>query len=307
MPPAVSASPGLVAVPVVSLPNPKRLRDAARPLMLLVALTAGLLLVAGIRKVPSGPASGTGLHAVGRPQPSVAPLKAVSAPVEGNTTFRVGTFNVDGCRGLDDRVDVRRTAAQMRGCDLVALNEVHGGAVGERRDQAQRLGEELGMPWLFFPVERRWWRDDFGNGLLSTLPVTHWERWPLAPDGASSNRNVNLVTLAVDGRPVRVLITHLGRHDERTDELSQVLDLFQSLAAPAILVGDLNTPDTDPTLHAFLQSGQATDVLARLPEAQRQGRIDWILVRGIDCSAAGIAPKGVSDHPFYWADLRVAR
>lgn len=303
---SIPASRGLVAAQTVpSLALSKRLRRATRPILLLSTLAGALVGAAGSRKVPSGPAAGTALHAVGRPEATLASLKAAGSANRA-ATFRVGTFNIDGARGLDDRVDVQRTASQLAGCDLVGLNEVHGRTIGEGRDQAQRLGEDLGMAWQFFPVERRWWHDDFGNAVLCKLPVTHWDRWPLAPDGASSNRNVNVVTVTIDDRPVRVLITHLGRHEEQPAELSQVLDLFQSLATPAILMGDLNTPESDPILQSFLKSGQAADVIARVPENQRKGRIDWILTRGLDCSAAGVTAKGVSDHPFYWAELSIA-
>lgn len=284
-------------------PTPRVWR-AMRPPLILVALAAGLVLGLGFRKVPTGPASGTALYPSGGRVPTLA---AATLGPGAQVTFRVGTYNIDGARGLDNRVDLHRTAAHLAGCDLVGLNEVHGRTLGDRRDQAQRLGQDLGMPWMFFPVEQRWWHDDFGNAVLCKLPVTHWDRWPLSPNGASSNRNLNLVAVKVGDRTVQVLITHLGRHEERPAELSQVLDLFQSLATPAILMGDLNTPESDPILQSFLKSGRATDVLARLSEDQRRGHIDWILVRGLECSAAGVAPKGDSDHPFYWANLSVAR
>ena len=118
----------------------KRLGRAAWRLGLLALVVGALLLAWGARKVPTGPASGTALHAVGRPEvASLASHHSGSGAPAPAPTFRVGTFNIDGARGLDGRVDLHRTAAQMTGCDLLGLNEVHGRTFGEHRDQAERL------------------------------------------------------------------------------------------------------------------------------------------------------------------------
>ena len=110
-------------------------------------------------------------------------------------SFRVGTFNIHGCTGADGRRDVDRVADCLKDLDFVALNEVHGPRFWERDDQAALLGRRLGMPWLFAPATRDWHCIDFGNGLLTSLPVESWQRIPLAASNGRGYRNAVLVRL----------------------------------------------------------------------------------------------------------------
>ena len=61
-------------------------------------------------------------------------------------------------QGLMAGRELPRTAACLRGIDVVGLNEVRGGALGALRTRRRRSGETLGRGWLFAPAERRWWR-----------------------------------------------------------------------------------------------------------------------------------------------------
>jgi endonuclease/exonuclease/phosphatase family metal-dependent hydrolase len=126
------------------------------------------------------------------------------------------------------------------------LQEVHGRTLTESHDQAQLLGEKLGMPWLYAPSERQWWHDAFGNGLITSLPVASWQRFPLSGTAATNNRSLLLVHMPLGGRMVHVLITHLPTTNDRESELRAVSALFFSLAEPALLIGDLNTRPGNP-------------------------------------------------------------
>src|SRR5688572_7316293 len=108
-----------------------------------------------------------------RELPPVAGRELLGPPavVANRPTLRVGTFNIHSGRDAAGKFDLARTAACLERFDLVALNEVRGAYVWQAGDQAELLGRRLDMPWLFAPTTRRWWRDDFGNGLLCSLPV----------------------------------------------------------------------------------------------------------------------------------------
>ena len=259
--------------------------------LLLVAALASLA-AAGCGPTPAGFAEGTTLRGTPPGQPP------------GGVPLRVASFNIHGGKGADGRRDLDRTADLLRDFDLVGLNEVHGG----RPDQAERLGRATGMGWLFAPVERVGGRDDFGNGLLSRLPLRHWQRLPIARAGAATHRNVLLARVPYGGRTVNVLVTHLARPaDERPGQLRAVAELFLALQPPAVLVGDLNTRRGDEQLEALLKEAGVIDALddGGGDPADPRPRIDWLLVRGLRVLSSGRRDEGVSDHPLIWAELEL--
>jgi endonuclease/exonuclease/phosphatase family metal-dependent hydrolase len=224
------------------------------------------------------------------------------------TCFRVATYNIHRGKGTDGIRDLDRTADVLRGADLVGLNEVAGPPFPGQNDQAQQLGEELDMGWLFAPNQRRWHMDHFGNGLLSRLPVGQWTSEPLAydRDASHSPRNLLVAQITVERQPVTLIVTHLDRGEIRVVQLKSVLDEFERYE-PAILVGDFNTTIKDPLLVEFFADSNNVDAVeAALGQTGDGARIDWIITRGLKVLAGGMEPVGVSDHPCYWVDVEVA-
>ena len=127
---------------------------------------------------PTGPAAGVALNG-----------EVVRSNQPSPHSFRVGTFNIDGCKGADGRRDVDRVAGCLADLDFVALNEVHGPRLWERDDQAALLGRRMGRQWLFAPATRDSRHIDFGNGLLTSLPVESWQRIPLSAFNGRGYRN----------------------------------------------------------------------------------------------------------------------
>ncbi len=246
-------------------------------------------------RTSTGPAAGRAFQGAAEPVPLARPQ------------LRVGIFNIHGGRGSDHVRDLARTADCLRDLDLVGMNEVLGPKLWWQTDQCQQLGELLGTRWLFAPTESRWWDGSFGNGLLCRLPVNAWQRIPLPRAGAHTHRNVVFSTIDVDGRAVHVLLTHLDSRDaqRRQEQLRTVGELFLSLAAPAILLGDMNTLPDDPQLQQLLGKPGVTDAVAAGMAEPPPRRIDWILSRGLRTIAAGCEDRGASDHPLYWADLEI--
>jgi len=252
---------------------------------------AGALFWSGYAKTSTGPAEGVSFNG------------ATTQPFTIGTRLRIGTFNIDGGVGTDDKLDLDRTADVIHGCDIVALNEVHSAARGESDDQAAQLGRKLGMAELFAPVERRWWRDDFGSGMLTDCPVLHWQRFPLSGPKANSNRNLLLVRFGFAGRSLNVLISHLDRHSDHDGELRAVGELFLSLEPPAVLMGDLSAVGSDSGIQRLCTTPGVVDVCATIPNLDPQHHNDWIFLRGLKCVNAGLIDKHASDHAFFWADV----
>ena len=262
-----------------------------RPLIALTLLATMAFLYAGQRKRPTDAAEGTSLMgAGGDPEPK--------------PRLRIGTYNIHGGAGEDGVKDVSRAADYLRGCDLVGLNEVCGAPPFDSRGQAETIASNLRVPWLFAPTERRWWRDAFGNAVLTSLPVTLWQRIPISGPRAHSNRNMLLVRADWQQRPLSILLTHIERED-RESQLRTVIGKFLSLPEPCILMGDLNSPGDDPQIRDLLSNPNVVDSIHAALGKDDPERIDWIFARGMKAITGGMRPKGVSDHPFFWVDLEL--
>ncbi|HUY31365.1 MAG TPA: endonuclease/exonuclease/phosphatase family protein [Pirellulales bacterium] len=225
--------------------------------------------------------------------------------VNGRRTLRIATFNIHGGEGRDGGFDLDRTADTLRGCDLVGLNEVHGRYAWETVDQAEWLGRTLGTSWLFAPTEERWWHYQFGNGVLSKIPVAFWRRLPLPRRHGRSFRNAVLVNVDLQGRALHVVVTHLDRSEprDRQEQWQAVARLFLSLAEPAVLMGDMNTEELETPLAELLASPGVHDPLREVLGDGAPRRIDWILTRGLLTVDAGLRDNGASDHPCVWAEV----
>jgi endonuclease/exonuclease/phosphatase family metal-dependent hydrolase len=168
------------------------------------------------------------------------------------------------------------------------------------------LGRDLHQQWLFAPTERRWWHDHFGNGALTSLPVSGWYRIPLPSTQTRGFRNVVWFVVPWQGHSLNVIVTHLDRQVDRVVQLQHALGLFLSLSPPTLLLGDLNTTRTDPLLAGFLKTSGAIDLVGPPADPARDdGRIDWILARGLERVAAGSVANEASDHPLVWAEVRL--
>jgi endonuclease/exonuclease/phosphatase family metal-dependent hydrolase len=201
-------------------------------------------------------------------------------------------------------VDLDRIAQRLAPYDFVGLNEVRGASLFGGADQAQTLGRSLHASWQFHPFEQTWGRDDFGNAVLSHLSVRNWMRVPFPYSNVKGHGNLSLTTLDWKGGPVQIIVTHIDRESDRIPQLRAARQLFEALAPPVILMGDLNTSPGDPELADMVGAAGVVDVLTARNKSAASDRIDWILVRGLECVDSGTEDHGESDHPLVWAELR---
>jgi endonuclease/exonuclease/phosphatase family metal-dependent hydrolase len=257
----------------------------------IILLATVLLVWDGNRRVPTPPAEGTALN---------GSAGAFTKPI-----FRVGTFNIQGGVGMDDKLDLHRTADCMRGCDLVGLQEVHGRTWTDSRDEAQILGEDMRLPWLYAPAETRWWHNSFGNSVISDLPLESWQRFPISGPASTNNRALLILHFHVGDHILHVLNVHLPTTNDRPAQCAMVAALFFSLEKPAILLGDLNTRPGDPWIEKIRNHADVVDAVGEFAEKDQPHHIDWIFARGLQCVGGGTMDHQASDHPFYWADFQV--
>jgi endonuclease/exonuclease/phosphatase family metal-dependent hydrolase len=258
---------------------------------------AGLVWI-GTLRMAAGPASGR--LEVERPMPSAAATEPAR--------LRIGTYNIHGGRGTDGVHDLDRIADVLRGADFVGLNEVHGPSPWRSGNQATTLGEKLGLTPLYAPAEDPLLTGQFGNGLLTRVPIDHWQVVPLARQYDDSYRNlIHVQARAANGTPVNIVVTHLVRSNERErrEQLRTVVHYFLALAEPAVLLGDLNSVETDSYLQLARLTPGVVDALGQKFGDQTPPHIDWVLVRGAKVTDAGLTPVGPSDHPHVWAEIEI--
>jgi endonuclease/exonuclease/phosphatase family metal-dependent hydrolase len=281
----------------------------------------GILLSGGIwhasQHRPTGPSDGVeiqGVEFLRKDASRDAPVPGDKAGIGDNAVYRpirVGTFNLHGCRGEDKIIDIMRSAKCLEKLDFAALEEVHGAQFFGGEDQAALLGKQLKMAWLFAPAVREWYCLDSGNGFLTTLPVTFWQRIPLQSHRDYSFRNVILLGLRQKGsggqeRIINTLVTHVNRRydEDREAQLRAVIALFLSLREPAILLGDLNSDSKDPQIAQLLHNNEIIDSVGKiLGSNDDPKRIDWIFCRGMKPVDAGILENHASDHSMVWVEL----
>lgn len=164
--------------------------------------------------------------------------------------FRIMTYNVHRCVGVDGRLDVGRIAAVIAQArpDVVALQELD---VGRARtggvDQAHAIAHKLGMSFHFhaaLQVEE----ERYGDAILTAEPLTVVKAGPLP--GSTTIRGLEprgalWVKLTLDGRTVQIVNTHFGLvpHEQRAQAVALAGPEWLSrsdCADPVILVGDFN-------------------------------------------------------------------
>ena len=216
--------------------------------------------------------------------------------------LRIGTFNIDGGQGTDGKIDLDRTARCLQKLDFIGLNEVHGFLWGDTPNQASELSESLHLPYMYAPVERRWGRETFGNAVLSDLAVQSWKRVALPSHLFGAKRNYMLTDVLWNKRHVHFLTTHTDWKSGGVEQFEIVRDVFLSLPEPAVLMGDLNMPPSEPLIQRLKATPgveEAVDtVMDKVP-----GRVDWIFLRGLKTQDASPVELHASDHPAYWASV----
>jgi len=157
--------------------------------------------------------------------------------------LRVTSYNIHQCVGTDGRRLPERVAAVLSeiDADIIGLQEVDARPdFGSESMQMQYLANALGLHAVAGPTILR--QDGhYGNALLTRRPVldvrhvdlTVYRREPRAAIDAD---------LDVDGRVVRMLVTHLGLlPGERRTQVRRLLDVMGgSHPSALVLCGDIN-------------------------------------------------------------------
>lgn len=161
----------------------------------------------------------------------------------GVTAFDIATYNIHSCVGIDARFAPERIAEVIRAleCDVVGLQEVgwhHRGEIG--LDQFAFIAERTGMKAYAGPTKHHA-RAHYGNALLTNLPVQDLRFIDLSLPRREPRGAID-ADIAVNGRPIRVIVAHLGLDPrERGVQIDRVLAAMdQGPKRPTVFLGDLN-------------------------------------------------------------------
>ena len=220
--------------------------------------------------------------------------------------INIATYNIARGKGTDGIRDIYRTASVLKNFDIIGLNEVGGFPF---TNQAEQLGKELGLAWLFAANHKRWFYNYFGNGVLSNLPVSGWKSQMLPRDVKKHRafRNYVVTLFHWQGKELAVITTHLGRGDLVGVQLNQVVKEFQQYPH-AILMGDFNLKPDDPIWAEQADQQAYTEADSSMSSAKQllvghSERVDYIFLRGLKVLDSGHHPRGISDHPLIWAKV----
>jgi endonuclease/exonuclease/phosphatase family metal-dependent hydrolase len=157
--------------------------------------------------------------------------------------FTVVSYNIHQCVGLDGRRDVARIAHVLAGLDaqLIGLQEVGTDLEGGRpSSQMEYLARATGLQAIAGPtIERR--SGPYGNVLLTSWQVLEARLHDLSVPGRDPRGAID-ADLLINGRPVRVIVTHLGlRAAERRYQVRRLLEeVSRGPNRCIIMLGDIN-------------------------------------------------------------------
>ena len=216
----------------------------------------------------------------------------------------IATFNIRHGRGLDDRVDLERTAAVLRAtqADLIVLQEVDRGmARTGGADQPARLAELSGTAVHFFPTLTRG-RGHYGIAIASAdeLDPTFHPFDRLADEEPRG-------FIRARWRGVTVFGTHLSL--QRPANRAHMRALAAAVGAtegPVVVLGDMNAPR--PGLKPLVEAGLAPspDRHQTLNHPWRRRQIDHVLAgHGVRVIGSRTVASDASDHRALVAGLEL--
>ena len=222
-------------------------------------------------------------------------------------SIRIVTFNVKFAEDVAGAITVIRDTPELRGADLIALQEMDERGV-------DRIARALSWNGVYYAASvHPNTGKTFGPALLSPWPITRGWKVLLPHQGyARAQRRVATGAEVLIGRlRVRAYSVHLEMllrmsEEKRTDQARAVLEDAADWPGPVVVAGDLN----DDRMGTIFESRGYAWVTRGVPRTVGIFSYDHIFARGLGGSpgepASGVADaRGSSDHRPVWAVVEV--
>jgi len=248
-----------------------------------------------------------------------ASFRLSHAPLPDEFALRAVTYNIKHGRGMDDSVNLARTAATLSELapDLVGLQEVD---LGVRRsggvNQAAELGRHLAMHaafGTFMPHDG----GRYGMAILSRFPLRNVRSLRL-PDGNEPRVALLAEVRLPGGEPLTVVNVHFDWVDDdafRFAQASALAEHLRTLTTPWLLLGDFNDNADSRTLGLFrtlaAESAKPATARATFPSPAPEQEIDFLFTAPPSrwrTNAVRVVPETIaSDHRPVLAELNLLR
>lgn len=203
------------------------------------------------------------------------------------TRFRIATYNVHKCRGIDWRVSPARVAKVLGeiGADIIALQEIFS-------PQADHLSDLLESPRVF-GFTRHLDGREYGNAVLSRLPLTSIQNHDLTVIRREPRGCLQMDIQISEVFRMRLFAVHLGTsYFERRQQAAKLISpgvLGDSSAeVPRLVTGDFNEWTRGLVSSSLSRMMQSADIVQHLRRTR---------------TYPGVLPVLHLDHMYYDAPL----
>ena len=205
------------------------------------------------------------------------------------TLFRIATYNVHKCKGMDWRVSPARIAevADCLHADILATQEI-------LLSQATEISKRLNLPFTFGSA-RQHAGEPYGNAVFSRLPVVSTESHDLTVPGREQRQCIRVSFQLPSGGTAHFFAVHLGtsfieRRRQVRNLLSPNVLLSSETAKKRIIVGDFNEWTRGLATQMLSRRFESADVLTHLKRRR---------------TYPGVLPFLHLDHIYYDADFKL--
>jgi endonuclease/exonuclease/phosphatase family metal-dependent hydrolase len=201
--------------------------------------------------------------------------------------FRVATYNVHKCKGMDWRVSPARIAEVVTclRADILATQEI-------LLSQAEEIAKRLHLPFTFGSA-REHNGEPYGNALFSKLPSVSQQCYDLSVPGREQRQCLRVSFQLAPDRTAHFFALHLGTsYAERRSQarllLSPDILLSSKIARPRIIAGDFNEWTRGLATQMLSRHFESADILMHLKRKR---------------TYPGVLPFMHLDHIYYDADF----